>query len=120
MANFCELVPEEFEPWVASRPKVIQRMVATHPPNKLYRMASTGQRVTIYSYAENETVTVSVTGRFNFIIDFERQVFGIPLSDLTECDLPGPDEKLGVLLSQEAQEELLEKIKAEYQKQNEQ
>lgn len=117
MADAFELNAEQLEKWLEGRPEVIRQMVATHPPHKLYRMTSTGQRVTIYSYAENETVTVNVTGRFNLIEDFERQVFGIPLDDLIECELPAPGEPLGVMLSKEQQEKLLEQIKQRIQEQ---
>jgi hypothetical protein len=76
--------------WKQTKPAVIQKMVESHPPNRLYRMRSTGQRVVIYSYFENETVMVEVLAqynldRFNMI---ETRVFGILLDDLVECDLP--------------------------------
>ena len=57
-------------------------------------MKSTGHRVTMYSYSENGTVTVNVTGDYNVVV-FERQVFGISPDDLEECDLPAPGEFLG-------------------------
>lgn len=85
---------EAWADWVATRPPVIQAMCAKTPPDRLYRMADTGHRVTIYSYNENGTVTVNVTGEFNFVA-FERRVFGIDPATLTECDPPVPDELVG-------------------------
>lgn len=79
--------------WIKSRPHVVQDMIAQCPPNRLYRI-SAGQRVTIYSYSEDRTVTVDVSGEYNRVV-FGRRVFGIPIDDLVECDLPGPDEDVG-------------------------
>lgn len=81
------------EEWLATRPKVIQDMAKLCPPDRLYRMSS-GHRCTIYSYSEDRTVTVEVTGEFNRVV-FGRRVFGIPVDELVECDLPEPGEDLG-------------------------
>lgn len=93
MAKLFEL-GREAEAWLEARPTVIKEMYAKYPPNLLYRMQSTGHRVTLYSYAEDGTVTVNVTGQFNRV-KFGRRVFGIPVTDLVECELPGPDEEVG-------------------------
>lgn len=82
-----------FDEWVASRPPVIQEMIRLKPPDRLYLMNS-GHRCTIYSYAEDRTVTVDVTGEYNCIF-FSRHVFGVSIDSLTECDLPAPGEVLG-------------------------
>lgn len=87
----------EFDEWLEQRPDCVKSMVATHPPDVLYRMKSTGKRVTIVAYGEDGTVLVFVSGRFNRVI-CDRQVCGIPLDDLEECDLPGPDEPLGAVI----------------------
>jgi hypothetical protein len=96
MAEIKTIAPENlsaWEEWFASRPPVIQDMIRRYPATRLYRMAD-GHRATIYSYAEDGTVTVNVTGEYNRVL-FSRQVFGIPIETLVECDLPGPDEDLG-------------------------
>ncbi len=98
MAIIEELNHEVFDPWVASRPLVVQTLIQKLPPNLLYRLKSTGHRVYILSYAEDGTVTVAITADFNRV-DFERQVFGIFPEDLEECDFPAPDEPLGALLT---------------------
>jgi hypothetical protein len=101
MANIVELTPEEeveYAKWVAERPPAIQEMIKTHPPNKLYRLTTTDQRVTIYSYGEDGTVSVIVSGKYNFLT-FDRKVFGIPLSELVECDLPPEGEVVGTVLT---------------------
>jgi hypothetical protein len=101
MADIVALTPEEraeYEEWVASRPEIVRQMIATHPPTKLYRLADTNQRVTIASYGEDGTVSVTITGQYN-VVAFDRQVFGIPLAALTECELPGPEEETGTLLT---------------------
>lgn len=87
---------DSWNAWVSTRPEVIQEMCRSHPPDRLYCMASTGHRVTIYSYSEDKTCTVSVTGDYN-LVTLERNVFGIPIDQLTECDPPGPNEPVGDL-----------------------
>jgi hypothetical protein len=52
--------------------------------------------VFLHSFAEDGTVTVIVSGRFNHTM-MERQVFGVHPDELKECDLPEPDEPLGVI-----------------------
>jgi hypothetical protein len=54
--------------------------------------------VTIYSYEEDGTVTVNVSPQFNLCL-FGRNVFGVPVADLEECNLPGPDEPVGAILT---------------------
>lgn len=90
-----------WQAWVKTRPEVIQAMCAKLPPDRLYRIKSTGQRVTLHSYSEDGTVTVDITGQYN-MLTFARQVFGIRSDDLEECDLPGSDEPVGALLTEEA------------------
>lgn len=77
-----------------ARPVVIQALARTYPPNRLYRLTGTGQRVTVVSYAEDGTVTVAVTGRYNRVL-FSHTVFGVNPTALTECGLPRPGEDLG-------------------------
>jgi hypothetical protein len=101
MADIIELTPEqqaELEAWIAERPPVVQEAVRSHPPTKLYRLTDTNQRVTISAYNEDGTVQVIVAGKYNAVV-FDRQVFGIPLSALTECELPGPEEQTGTALT---------------------
>ena len=98
MAKCKELIDQAgWDAWVASRPPVIQELCALLPPDNLYKMKSTGRRVTIVSYAENRTITVAVTGDYN-LVALERQVFGINPENLEECDLPGDDEPLGIVI----------------------
>lgn len=82
--------------WLAERPQAIKDLVAKLPPDRLYRLKTTGHRVFLYAYSEDGTVTVAVTGQFN-ALPFERRVFGIAPEDLEECDLPDPDEPVGSL-----------------------
>lgn len=96
MAKFAEMDMARFDAWFAERPDCIKALVEKLPPDRLYRMKSTGHRVTIYSYSEDGTVTVEVTGQYNFLA-FERRVFGIAAADLMECDLPSADERVGVM-----------------------
>ena len=74
--------------WVATRPKSIQEMCVKYPPNLLYRLKSNGNKVVLFSYEENETVTVIISDKYNNNLAFERKVFGINPKDLVECDLP--------------------------------
>ncbi len=96
MAEIMTYTPDEqaaFDAWVAERPPGVQEMIRRCPPTRLYRNKC-GNRVFIESYCENGTVTVVVSGTYNKCA-FERRVFGVPVADLVECDLPGPDEPLG-------------------------
>lgn len=84
--------------WVAECPPSVQKVCERIVPWKLYRMKSTGHRVTVYSYDENMdgtiTLKVDVTGTYN-LVAFERRVFGVAPESIEECDLPSPDELLG-------------------------
>ena len=106
MAIVHEINEADWLKWVETRPESIRKMCRDFPPNKLYKLNTTGHRCMIYSYSEDGTMTVNVTGEYNFVI-FERAVFGIRPEDLTECDLPSKDEKLGAVLSQEEGESFL-------------
>ena len=95
MAEFYPM-PQEWHPWIASRPPVIQALWQRCPPNRLYRMAETGQIVYPVAYNEGGTLTVMVSGRFNLVM-FERTVFGVSPDDLTECEWPTHDAIVGDL-----------------------
>lgn len=99
MAKIAEINQDALNEWLSTRPQMIQDMCAKYPPDRLYRMKDTGQRVTLYSYSEDGTVTVTVSGTYNLIATFERNVFGVDPSSLEECDLPSKDEVLGVLVA---------------------
>lgn len=93
MAAYAELNQAAWDEWVSNRPPVIQELCAKLPPDRLYRMKSTGQRVVLLSYSENHTVKVGVDPRFNQdhiarAMTPPYAVFGIPPDDLEECDLP--------------------------------
>jgi len=112
MATLFELDQKQFDEWLENRPQVIKDMAAQFPPNKLYRM-ETGHRVTLMSYSEDRTVVVKVSGKYNYV-QFERSVFGVDIDSLIECDLPAPDEKVGVELDQQETEQLLAKLRAKH------
>lgn len=101
MAEFITMTPgeqEEYAKWLSDLPPHIQETAKKYPPTRLYRNKETGQRVTIISYENDGTCTVFVAAKFNACA-FERRVFGVPMTDLEECDLPGPDEKVGAVLT---------------------
>jgi len=103
MAKVIEWSKEQektWNEWVSSRPQIIQDMCKKFPPYNLYRLKNTGHKVTLYSYSEDGTVTVNVSGEYNAVM-FDRRVFGIKPYNLEECDLPGPDEAIGTVLAEE-------------------
>lgn len=101
MANWIEPTPErlaEWDEWKRGRPACVLAVADRIVPWKLYRMKSSGHRVTIISYSEMEDDTcklqVAVTGEYNRVL-FSRRVFGVDPDDLEECDLPAPGEDVG-------------------------
>ena len=90
--------------WVKSRPPAVRAMAERLPPWELYRMKSTGQRVTVYSFSEGGTVTALVSGQFNAVL-FETSVFGIDPNDLEPCDLPQAGEPLGSMMTDQEAED---------------
>lgn len=96
--------------WVASRPEPVRSIAQRFDPWTLYRMKSTGQRVTMASIFENGTVSVNITGEHN-LIAFDRNVFGIDPNDLTPCDLPEPSEPVGTVMSHEEVEENIDALR---------
>ena len=102
---------EAWDQWVAERPPEVQKVAGRFNPWTLYRLGSSGHRVQLAAFDEEQdgriTCRVSVDARFNFLTH-ERVVFGIDPAELTECDLPGPEEPVGNLnLSIEECRELL-------------
>jgi hypothetical protein len=105
MARFREPTPDQvavWEKWVAEQPAAIRAVAEKFDPWSLYRLRDSGDRVTIHglngSIDGPVTMMVNVLGEFNKVV-FERQVFGIDPDDLEPCDLPGPEEDLGALLT---------------------
>jgi hypothetical protein len=113
MANIYEPTQtqvDKWNEWVESRPEQIRSLIQKHnfAPWKLYLLKTSGHKVELYSFDEGEppTLKVLVHGRFN-LVSFERRVFGISPDDLEECDLPKPDDPLGVVLTKERVESIL-------------
>jgi hypothetical protein len=108
MANIMDPTPEEvqdWDMWVSELPAAVRETLQRYDlkPWKLYRLKSSGHRVTLYSVDEPNdgsapTLKVVVSGRFN-MLTFDRLVFGISPDDLVECDLPEDAEPLGTVLS---------------------
>jgi hypothetical protein len=98
VAKFTEIDEVAWAEWVSTRPACVQELCRRLPPNRLYRY--NGYRVTLYSYSEDNTVTVDISGEFNCVI-FERHVFGVSPDDLEECDLPTEGEVTGALLTED-------------------
>lgn len=116
MAKICEIDQAEWEAWVDGRPQEVRRLCQVFPPDRLYRMKSTGHRVVICSYSENGTVMVDVLAAYNRLT-FERTVFGVKPEDLEECELPGEGEELGALLTEpKAIENFLDEVREQNMK----
>jgi hypothetical protein len=120
MANLVPMTPEDeakqeanWQSWLAGRPQVIPDLGARFRPWKLYRHKGTNQRGFPMSFNEDGTLTLALTGEFN-LISMERQVFGINPDDLEECDLPGPNEVVGVYLTEDEQLLMVNRRRAEF------
>lgn len=85
----------EWKKWAEGRPAIIRELASKFRPWRLYRLVTSGYRVVPYSFNEDGTLTVVVSGKFN-LVKFEHRVFGVNPNDLVECELPGKDEELGV------------------------
>lgn len=116
MANVEDPTPErqrQWDVWVRERPPAVREVLEKGgvKPWKLYRLKSSGHRVTLCSVVEHEgsppTFIVDVSGRFN-LVAFDRRVFGIQPDDLEECDLPPDDAPLGSVLSSDEVREAIE------------
>ena len=91
-----EATQREWDVWVSERPPEVQILAKRFLPHRLYRIKSTGQRVSIRGYNENGTLSVHVSSEHNLVF-FGRDVFGIRPDDLEEADLQGPNERVGAL-----------------------
>lgn len=57
-----------FDTWVAERPPIIRTMASAARYNRWYRLRTTGQFVSLYSYNENGTVTITVAACIENIV----------------------------------------------------
>lgn len=103
MARFEEPTAKELKSWAkwkAARPEIVRRLADRFEPWSLFRMKGTGQRVVVVGFYEDGTLRVIVSGRFNRV-PFDCGVFGVDPENLEPCDLPGPHEELGAILTDE-------------------
>lgn len=109
MAKIMELNEAEWNAKVATFPPLVQDVCKQLPPDRLYRMKSSGYRVVINSYNADGTLIVFLSGQFNLLL-FERRMLGVLPADLTECDLPA-GEAVGVQIRDPAEiQAAIEKI----------
>ena len=100
----------EWKEWVASRPAAVRAIAERFDPWTLYRMKSSGFRVTVRSFSEDGTLTVDVSGDYNHVL-YEHSAFGIDPNDLEPCELPSPGEPLGSVLTDEEFEQNIEALR---------
>ncbi len=113
MARISEPTAKEeaaWKEWIASQLAAIRAIAERFDPWSLYRMKSTGHRVTVRGFSEDGTLRVDVTGDYNLVLH-ERTVFGIDPNDLEPCEIPPPDEPVGSVLSDEQFEENIEALR---------
>ena len=137
MANWYEPDQKriaEWKAWLATRPEHVAHVLSQFPPWKLYWLPTRpgnrngtggetgldGHRVYVIGCDEapnrpgrdlGVTLRVAVEGQFNKVL-FERQVFGIKPSQLSECDLPAPGEAVGATLTPEEARQHMPLIRA--------
>jgi hypothetical protein len=113
MARIFQPTTEEEAAWkkrVASGPAIVRAVGERLDPWSLYRMKSTGDRVTLRGISADGTVHVDVTGDYNYVL-LERTVFGVDPNDLEPCEIPSPDEPVGSVLTHEQFEENIEALR---------
>ena len=111
--RFCEPTQAQedgYRQWVRKLPKKPRAIAKRFDIWTLYRLKETGHRVMLHSFADDGTVTVIVSAKFNLVLH-EREVFGIPPDQLEECDLPAADEEVGAALSSEEVAENLDAMR---------
>jgi hypothetical protein len=94
MARLYEPSQEElldYKNWVSSRPAHVKAIAERFDPWSLYKLKSTGQYVTVYSFNKHEdgsiTLKVNMPPEFNpFSLGY--LVFGISPEDLEPCEIP--------------------------------
>jgi hypothetical protein len=99
--RFCKPTKKQQEGYakfVRKLPKKVRKVAERFDIWTLYKLKGTGDRVTIAAFANDGTLTVIVSGKFNLLMA-ERKVFGIEPDELEECDLPAADEPLGAVLT---------------------
>ena len=101
---------DSFNAWADSLPEPAHANAKKFPPWELFRMKSTGQRVTLNGCNDNGTISVTVSGKYNAVLA-ERIVFGVDPADLEPCDLPEPHEPTGTLLSQQDVADNIDKLR---------
>lgn len=114
MAVIREVDQDGLKTWLSTRPEIITELVVKIPPGRLYLLKTSNHRVFPYSYSEDGTLTVVVSGEYNAVA-FERRVFGIKPEDLEECDLPVAGETLGAVFTEDAEiEAYIDAIRPEF------
>jgi hypothetical protein len=115
MAKIYEPPPKEVRRWkrfVATMPEPVRKVAERFNPWTLYQIKSTGDRVLIFSFCEDDpvTVTVLILAQFNAVL-FERRVFGVDPDDLAECDLPAEGEVLGAMMTHDEVEQNIDELR---------
>lgn len=108
MARWMKPTPKQlkgYQKWVKKRPPVVRKICERLNPWELYWL--NGQRVIVHGVNEDGTVTVVVSAKFNFVF-MERTVFGVDPDELTPCELPGPNDQVGIFATPEEALELID------------
>lgn len=79
--------------WLQDRPQIIKDLADKISPFKTYVVKETGQLGTVYSFSENGTLTLNITGHKDKFRDameklIPLRVFGFRPEDLEEYELP--------------------------------
>ena len=115
MAVTQELDAKYWEEQLELMPDKVAELARQFPPNRLYKLHPTGQRVEVVCWGEDQSVAIFLSGEYH-LLTFERIVFGVMPEYLEECDLPGPEEVTGALLTTDEQiKDYLDRMKAQNQ-----
>lgn len=86
IVEWTDEIRRAWDEWLKEH-EPVRALAERFPPVYLYRLKTTGQRVHIVSFSEDDTLTVAVQVEYNplLMVNVGHNVFGIRPDDLERC-----------------------------------